>query len=258
MKILVLMKVVPDTYVDRTLSLETGLVTRTSEEAVLDEVDERALEVALAYADAHEDTEVVTLAMAPELGQTSLRKALAMGAHHTVQVVDEALVGADLVLTAQVLAAAATHVGFDLILAGDTSTDGGGGAVPAAMSELLRLPCASALSEVTLADDGISGVRASDGAVMKVSAPLPAIASVTEALGAPRMPNFKGILAAKKKEIEVLTLADLGVDADDPDAARTIMLTAAARPPRAPGVKIVDDGTAGEQLAAFLVDNRLA
>lgn len=258
MKILVLMKVVPDTYVDRTLNLETGLVTRTAEEAVLDEVDERALEVALAYADAHEGTEVVTLAMGPELGQASLRKALAMGAGHTVQVVDDALVGADITLTAQVLAAAATRVGFDVILAGDASTDGGGGAVPAAMAELLRLPCASALSEVSLSDDGVTGVRASDGATMRVSAPLPAIVAVTEALGAPRMPNFKGILAAKKKEIEVLTLADLGVEADDPDAARTIMIAAAARPPREAGVKIVDDGTAGEQLAAFLVENRLA
>ena len=107
MKILVLVKEVPDTYGDRKLNLETGLADRAASDAVLDEIGERAVEVALAYADANPETEVVLLSMSPESAVTSLRKALAMGAHSAVQVVDERLAGADLGLTAQVLAAAA-------------------------------------------------------------------------------------------------------------------------------------------------------
>jgi len=258
MRILVLVKAVPDTYGDRTVSLETGLADRPQDALVLDEIDERALEVALRAADADPEVEVVALAMAPAVAQSSLRKALAMGAARAVQVVDEALVGADLMLTAEVLAAAARRVGFDAVLAGDSSTDGGGGAVPAAMAELLAVPCATALREVELAPEGVAGVRASDAAAVRIEAPLPAVVSVTEALPAPRMPNFKGIMAAKKKEIEVLSLADLGIDAEAPDVARSIMIAVRERPPRAAGVKIVDAGDAGERLAEFLVENRLA
>lgn len=257
MRILVLMKVVPDTYRDRTLSTETGLIARVPDDAVLDEIDERALEVALAYADAHPGTEVVALSMAPGEALSSVRKALAIGATDAVHVVDEALVGADIMLTAEVLAAAARHAGFDLIIAGNASTDGWSGAVPAAMAELLELPAATFLSEVEISEDAVTGARASDGAAVRISAPLPALVSVTEALPAARMPNFKGIMAAKKKEIGALSLADLGVDPEDPDKARSIMIAANERPPRTAGIKIVDTGDAGEQLAAFLVENKL-
>ncbi|WP_062516324.1 electron transfer flavoprotein subunit beta/FixA family protein [Demequina gelatinilytica] len=258
MKILVLMKVVPDTYGERTLSLETGLADRSADASVLDEIDERALEVALSYAASHEGTEVVLLAMAPGLAQSSLRKGLAMGADDAVQVVDEALVGADVMLTAEVLAAAARHQGFDLIVAGNASTDGMGGAVPAAMAELLAVPSATFLSSIEIGEGAVTGVRASDGAAVTLTAALPALVSITEALPDPRLPNFKGIMAAKKKEIAVLSLADLGVDAEDPEVPRSIMIAARERPPRAAGVKIVDSGDAGERLADFLVENRLA
>ncbi|MFE5309601.1 electron transfer flavoprotein subunit beta/FixA family protein [Isoptericola sp. NPDC056605] len=258
MKIAVLMKVVPDTYGDRTLSLETGLAERSADDAVLDEIDERALEAALAHADDHPDTDVVVIAMAPELAQTSLRKALAMGATSALQVVDERLVGADVVLTAEVLAAAVRHAGADLVVAGDASTDGAGGAVPAAVAETLGVPCATALREVTITDTEVTGVRVSDAATLRVSAPLPAVVSVTEAAPGPRLTGFKGIMAAKKKVVETVTATDLGADPEPSDAARSIMTAITRRPPRTAGTRIVDTGDAGEQLAAFLVDHRLA
>ncbi|MEG3616539.1 electron transfer flavoprotein subunit beta/FixA family protein [Isoptericola haloaureus] len=258
MKIVVLMKVVPDTYVDRTLSLETGLADRATADLVLDEIDERALEVALAHADEDPETEIVAVAMTPEPGVTSLRKALALGATSALQVVDDRLLGADVVLTAEILAAAVQHVGFDLVLAGDASTDGSGGAVPAAVAELLALPCATALAEVELTATEVTGVRASDGATVRLTAPLPAVVSVTEALPEARMAGFKGIIAAKKKTIETVSATDLGVDPEPADAARSIMLAVAERPARTAGTKIVDSGDAGEQLAAFLLENRLA
>ena len=258
MKIVVLVKEVPDTYGDRVLDLETGLAQRDAGDRVLDEIGERALEVALAHADASGDAEVVLLSMAPEAATTSLPRGLAMGAASAVQVVDEGLVGADLGLTSQVLAAALDRIGFDLAITGNLSTDGTGGVLPAMIAELLDIPAATALTSVRIGDGEVAGVRASDAGTMEVSAALPAVISITEALPDPRMANFKGIMAAKKKPFETLTLADLDIDPLDARWSRSIMIGIAEKPPRAAGVKIVDEGDAGEKLADFLVENRLA
>lgn len=261
MKIVVLVKEVPDTYGVRTLNLETGLADRAGGENLSDEIGERALEVALAYADAHEQADVSVLTMAPEGAVTSIRKCLAMGAATATHVVDPGLVGADLGLTAEVLAAALRRVGFDLVLAGNLSTDGMGGVVPAMLGELLDVPVLSNLSSVSITDDSVSGARASDEATVQVSATLPAIVAVTEALPDARFPNFKGIMAAKKKPFEVLTLADLGLDPEDLSAGRAIMLRIGERPARQAGVKITAEAgaeaVAAAQLADFLATNRL-
>ena len=258
MKIVVLVKEVPDTWGDRRLDLETGLADRAASEAVLDEIGERSLEVALSYADAHPGTEVAVVSMAPATATTTVRKALAMGAGSAVQIVDDALHGADYVLTAEVLAAAIRRTGFDLVVAGNLSTDGTGGVVPAMVAELLGVPQLTALTSVEIAEDAVSGSRASDAGTMTVSAPLPALVSITEALPDARFPNFKGIMAAKKKPFETVSLEDLGIDAEDPQAARSIVVSLAQKPPREAGVKIVDDGDGGQKLAEFLVSNRLA
>jgi electron transfer flavoprotein beta subunit len=258
MKIIVLVKEVPDTYGDRKLNLETGLADRGASESVIDEIGERSLELALTYADANQGTEVAILSLAPESATATIRKGLAMGAGSATHVSDEALRGADLGLTAETLAAAIRRMGFDLVITGNVSTDGSGGMIPAMLAELLDVPHATGLSSVEISDGAVSGSRAVDSGVQKVSADLPAVISITEALPEARFPNFKGIMAAKKKPLEVLTLADLGVTADNPEAARSIMLTVAERPPRAAGVKIIDEGDAGEKLAEFLIENRLA
>jgi Electron transfer flavoprotein, beta subunit len=256
-KIIVLVKEVPDTYGDRKLSLETGLADREASERVLDEIGERALEVALSYADKNEGTEVTVVSMAAEAASATIRKGLAMGAGSAVQVVDEALAGADLGVTAKVLAAAIKRTGFDLVIAGNLSTDGMAGVLPAMIAEHLGVPHATALSAVEISESSVSGTRAADAGTAQVSAPLPAVISITEALPDARFPNFKGIMAAKKKPFETLTLADLGVDVDVTAAPQTIMTAISEKPPRAGGVKIVDEGDAGEKLAAFLIENRL-
>ena len=258
MKIVVLVKEVPDTYEDRKLDLETGLADRAASEAVLDEIGERAVEAALSYVDAHEGTEVDVISLAPESATATIRKALAMGAGSAVHIVDEQLRGADILLTAEALAAAIRRGGFDLVITGNVSTDGSGGMMPAALAELLGVPVLSGLSEIAIAEDGVSGARPVDGGVQRVSASLPAVVSITEALPDARFPNFKGIMAAKKKSLEVVSLADLGVDPEDPATARSIMLSMVERPPRAAGVKITDEGDAGQRLADFLIENRLA
>lgn len=257
MKIVVLVKEVPDTYGDRRLSLETGLADRAASESVLDEIGERSLEVALSFADKSADAEVVVLSMAPSGSAVTVRKGLAMGAGSAVHVADEGLVGADLGLTAEVLAAAIRRTGFDLVIAGNLSTDGSGGVMGAMVAELLDVPNVTALSSVVIGDGLVSGERVSDGATMRVSAELPAVISITEALPDARFPNFKGIMAAKKKPFETLTLEDLGIEPEDPGASRSIVLGLSEKPPRQAGTKIVDEGDAGTQLAEFLVQNRL-
>jgi electron transfer flavoprotein beta subunit len=257
MKIVVLVKEVPDTWGDRKLDLETGLADRAASETVLDEIGERALEVAMSYADKNPDAEVVVLSMAPAGSAATVRKGLAMGAHSAVHVADEGLVGADLGLTAEVLAAAIRRTGFDLVVAGNLSTDGSGGVMAAMVAELLDVPNLTTLNTVEIADGTVSGQRAGDGATMQVSAQLPAVISITEALPDARFPNFKGIMAAKKKPFETLSLDDLGIAPEDPNASRSIVLALSEKPPRTAGTKIVDEGDAGQKLADFLVQNRL-
>jgi len=258
MKIVVLVKEVPDTYGDRKLDLETGIADRGASEPALDEIGGRALEVALSYADKHDGTEVIVMSMAPESAQATVRKGLAMGAGRAVQVVDEQLLGADLGLTAEVLAAAIRRTGFDLVITGDKSTDGSAGVLPAMIAELLDVPHATNLDSVQLGEADVAGQRAVDGGTAQVRAQLPAVISVTERMPDARFPNFKGIMAAKKKPYETVSLADLGVDAADASASRSIMIAISEKPPREAGTKIVDEGDAGVKLAEFLIQNRLA
>lgn len=258
MKIVVAIKEVPDTWGERRLDLETGLTDRGASAPVLDEIGERAVEAALAYADAHEGTEVVVLTMAPASATATVRKALAMGATSAVHVVDDTLRGADLLLTAEVLAAAIRRTGFDLVIAGNLSTDGGGAVVPAMIAEMLGVPQLTALSSLDVSEGAVAGDRVSDVGTMRVSAALPAVVSITEALPEGRFTTFKGIMAAKKKPYETLDAEALGVEAENPAVPRYIMLSVAERPPRAAGTKIVDEGDAGEKLAAFLAAEGVA
>lgn len=255
MKIVVLVKQVPDTWSDRKLSTSTGWVDRAASDAVVDEIDERALEIALQYKDT-QDAEVVAMTMAPQAATDVLRKFLATGADSAVHIVDPGLAGADTIRTATVLAAAIRRGGFDLVIAGSESTDGRGGVVPAMIAELLGRAHLTALDTVVLDNTQVSGERVTGDGVMAAHAALPAVVSVTERAAEPRFPNFKGILRAKKKPLETLTLADLGLDGAPADSG-TVIVSVAERPARAAGVIVTDDGTAAAQLVDFLADAHL-
>ena len=258
MKIVVLVKEVPDTYGNRQLSLETGLADREKSDKVLDEISERSLEVALSHADKEPDTEVIVMSMGPEAAAASIRKGLAIGAASAVHILDDALQGADLNLTASALAAAVRRTGFDLVIAGNQSTDGNGGVIPAMVAEHLQVPHMTALTSVEIAEDSVSGTRVSEAGVGHVTVGLPAVISITEALPDARFPNLKGIRAANKKPFETLSLIDLDVPATGPaDRPWSIMVSVSEKPPRGAGVKIFDEGDAGTKLAEFLVQNRL-
>jgi len=255
MKILVLVKQVPDTYGERHLSTDTGRVIRDGVENVIDEVGERALEVALQYKDANKDTQVTIATMGPKGTSEAIKKALAMGADDAVHVLDDTLAGADLGLTAEVLSAVATKVGFDLIITGNESTDGRGGVMPAMIAEKLGVPHATFLNSVAISGSGVSGQRQTEAGTLDVSAPLPAVISITERGPEARFPSFKGLLGAKKKPVAIETFASLGVTAP---AGKSEIVSATARPPREAGVKITDDsGDSAAQLVAFLASNRV-
>ena len=256
MKIIVLVKQVPDTEEERRLDASTGLLDRNANERVADEVNERALEVALRHKDANKGSEVVVLTMGPASAVQALRKALSMGADSAVHVEDDRLEGADIAMTAAVLAAAVQRTGFDLVVAGNESTDGRGGVVPAMMAEHLGLPLLSSLNTVELTSDAVAGEVTVEAGSLAVSAALPAIVSVTERSAEARFPNFKGIMTAKRKPLATLSLTDLGLD---PSVAgrTTTVLTISERPARIAGKKIVDDGTAARELVEFLVAGRL-
>lgn len=256
-KIIVLVKQVPDTYGERKLT-PAGVVDRDASDTIIDEIGERALEVALQQKDADKSTEVVVLSMGPSTVTAALRKALSMGADSAVHVLDDSLAGADLGWTAAALAAAIRSIGgYDLIVTGNESTDGRGGVIPAMLAEHLGLRYLGALDGIEVAGS-VSGEQATESGTIKVHAALPAIISVTESADEARFPNFKGIMTAKKKPLTVVSLGDLGVDQAALGAlGRSVVVTVTERPAREGGRKIVDDGTAAVELAEFLVAGRL-
>lgn len=254
MKIIVLVKQVPDTAEERRVDPINGRVDRDATERVADEINERALEIALRRKDTDKRTEIVVLAMGPADAAQALRKALSMGADSAVHVVDDRLEGADIARTAEVLAAAAKQTGFDLLVAGNESTDGRGGVVPAMIAEHLGLPLLPSLNTVEIDAESVTGEAGIEDGALTVRSSLPAVISVTERVAEARFPNFKGIMTAKRKPLATVSLDDLGLESASP---ATVVLATSERPARVAGKKIYDDGNAGSELAEFLAAGRL-
>ena len=260
MNIVVLVKQVPDTYSERKLSDADHTLDRGAADAVLDEINERAVEEALLLKEA-QGGEVTVVSVGPDRATDAIRKALSMGADAAVHVSDEALHGADILQTASVLAkAVGTVEGVDLVLAGNESTDGVGGAVPAILAELLGWPQLTHARKVEVDGSAIKVEReTADEGLSKLEATLPAVVSVTEKINEPRYPSFKGIMAAKKKPVKTLSIADLGVDGGEVGLANawSTVVEAAPKPPRTAGSKIEDGGDGGAKIAEFLVGQKL-
>lgn len=251
MEIAVLVKQVPDTYGERTLR-EDNRLDREGADAVIDEIDSRGVEIALQLTE-NAGGEVTVVTMGPDRAVETLRKALAMGAHKAVHIVDDALAGADALTTAKVLAAALRTLQFDLLVAGNESTDGRGGVVPAMIAEQLGLPALTQAQQLSVADGTVTAQCADDDGYRDVTAPLPAVVTVTEKITEPRYPNFKGIMRAKKKPLTTLSVDELGVTVEP----WVEVIDATPRPPREAGQKITDDGTGGTRVAEYLVTEKL-
>ncbi|HTI24979.1 MAG TPA: electron transfer flavoprotein subunit beta/FixA family protein [Kutzneria sp.] len=259
MNIVVLVKQVPDTYSERKLADSDHTLDRESADAVLDEINERAVEEALQLQATH-GGEVTVVSVGPDRATDAIRKALSMGADKAVHVSDEALHGTDAIGTAKVLAKAVSTVeGVDLVLAGNEATDGRVGAVPAMVAELLGLPALTHARKVEIDGTTVKVERETDEGVQHLQAALPAVISVNEKINEPRYPSFKGIMAAKKKPVSTLTVADLGVDAAELGIAGswTSVLESAPKPPRSAGQRVEDEGDGGTKVAEYLVGQKL-
>jgi len=229
-----------------------------SGEGAMNRFDANAVEEALRLK-GESDTEVVVVSMGPERATDSLRKALAMGADRAVLVSDEAAAGSDLVATSRVLAAALEREGADLVLFGQQASDADGAVLWAAVAERLRLPVVSQASELSVGEGTLRVKRQTEFGYDVIEAPLPAVVAVSDAINEPRYPSLKGIMGAKRKPQDVLTLADLGVDASAAGDAgsRTTVLALAEPPARGDARKIEGDADAAEAIVEYLAEKRL-
>ncbi|GAA2559038.1 electron transfer flavoprotein subunit beta/FixA family protein [Pseudonocardia hydrocarbonoxydans] len=260
MNIVVLVKQVPDTYSERKLNPSDGVLDRDATDAVLDEINERAVEAALVLKEANDGSEVTVLTMGPDRATDAIRKALSMGADKAVHLSDEALAGTDAVGTAKALAKAIGTVdGVDLVIAGNEASDGRGGAIAAMVADVLGLPALTHAREITVDGSAVTVKRETDEGITMLSAELPAVISVGEKINEPRYPSFKGIMAAKKKPVATLSLADAGIDASEVGLANALsaVTSASPKPPKSAGEKIEDEGDGGAKIAAFLVSQKL-
>src|SRR5579862_9022156 len=216
MKIVVCVKQVPDTAAERKLKPGASTLDPPSVDGLINELDGNAIEEGLLIAEAQRaaghDAEVTILTMGPEKAAESIRKALSMGADQAIHLLDDGLAGSDGLSTSYALAQVLKDTGFDLVITGSESTDARMGVMAAMLAERLGVPQVSLASKVDIDGSAIRIRRVSEDGYFEVESTLPAVISVVEKINEPRYPSFKGIMAAKKKPVKTLTLAEAGID----------------------------------------------
>jgi electron transfer flavoprotein beta subunit len=257
MKIAVCAKYVPEATAARRIDPATKRLDRSGE-GVLNPFDANAVEEALKLRDASGDGEVVIVSVGPEKALEAMRRALAMGADRVVLVSDEAVAGSDLVATTRVLAAALERENADLVLFGQQANDGDGAVLWAAVADRLQQPLISQVAELEHEDSKVRGKRQTEFGYDVIEAPLPAVVAVSDAINVPRYPALKGIMGAKKKPQETLSISDLGVPEDEVGEAgsRTTVEALNDPPSRGDTQKIEDDGSGAEKIVEFLVEKK--
>ncbi len=254
MHVVVCVKQIPDPAVPGSLRPDTRTLDRSGK-LMMDDSDSYGVEMALQLAGNVEGSEVTLVSMAPGGGETSgLRTALAMGAARAILVSDDALSGADALSTAKVLAAAIRRAQPDLVIAATESTDGYTGTLPVQVAELLGMPSVTFARGVSTEGTTLKVARQTEAGYDEVECPLPAVVTVTAGVVEPRYPSFKGIMAAKSKPIDVLSVADLGIDASDVGSAgaREEVVDVADADAREGGEIVVDEGDGAQRIVAFL------
>ena len=257
MKIAVCVKQVPDATSARKLDPATHRLDRSGDGA-LNATDVNAVEEALRIKEAH-GGEVVVVSFGPTRALESLRKALAMGADRALLISDEAAAGSDLVATSYALAQGLGRESADLVLFGQQSSDSDGAVLWAAVADRLQRPLISQVATLTVEGSSITGKRQTEFGYDIITAPLPAVVAVSDAINEPRYPSLKGIMGAKSKPAETLSLEEVGADAGRVGEAGSRTSVVALGPPPAKGdqVKIEDDGSAAEKLVEWLAEKKL-
>src|SRR6266480_2793294 len=257
MKIAVCVKQVPESQVKR-IDRATKRLDRSGEGA-LNPFDANAVEEALRLKEAGGEGEVVLVSLGPEKALDSLRKGLAMGADRAVLISDAAAEGSDLVATSLALAKALEREQPDLIIFGQQSSDSDGAVLWAAVADRLQRPLVSQAAELDAAGGRVRAKRQTEFGYDVIEAPLPAVVAVSDAINEPRYPSLKGIMGAKSKPQETVSLADLGVEGEraGEQGSRTEVYALSDPPARADSKKIEDDGSAAQAILDFLAEKRL-
>jgi electron transfer flavoprotein beta subunit len=256
--IVVLVKQVPDTWAERKLSDSDKTLDRASVDVVMNEIDEYAVEEALRIKESS-GGEVTILTMGPDRAVETIRKALSMGADKAVHLTDPALAGSDAVQTSYALAQVLSTLQYDLVIAGSEATDSRMSIMTALLAERTGQPQLTGARKVT-ADGGTVRIeRQTEGGYDVVEAATPALVSVVEKINEPRYPSFKGIMAAKKKPLTTLSIADAGIDAGQVGLASAPSQVAsfATKPPRSAGQVVKDEGDGGVKIVEFLASQKL-
>ncbi len=258
MNIVVCVKQVPDTWAEKKLNPDDKTLDRAAADVIVNEVDEEAVETALKLVEEH-GGEVTVLSVGPDRAADAIRKALSMGADKGVHVLDDAIHGSDAVATSALIAGALAKLEFDLVLFGSESTDARMSVVPAMIAERLSLPQLTFANHVEVNGTDVTVHRQTETGHDVVTGTTPAVISIVEKTSPPRYPSFKGIMAAKKKPVETYAVADLGLDAAEVGlaAAWSTVSDFAARPPRAAGVRVADEGDGGTKIADYLTEQKL-
>ena len=252
MNVIVCVKQIPDPATPGALDSGTNTLKRDGK-PILDESDSYGVEMALQLVDAAGGGEVSLVSMAPNGEMTGMRTALAMGAAKGTLVSDPALLGSDALTTAKVLGAAIQKMGgADLVIAATESSDGYTGTVPEQLAEVLGLPSVTFAKKVVVNGGSLTVDRQTESGYDEVTCPLPAVISVTAGVVEPRYPSFKGIMAAKSKPVDTLTVADLGVTPVGWAGANQSVVSVVQAEARAAGEVIEDDGEAFGKIVAFL------
>lgn len=251
MRIVVCAKQIPDPATPYKLDPDNHWLVRPSEQ-VLDDTDRYGVEMGLQLAQSSGGG-VTIVSMGPAGSMQGLRQALAMGAEKAVVIDDPSLKGSDALLTARVLAAAVVREGFDLVIAGTESTDGYSGVVPQMVAEFLDVPALTYATEVKAGDGRVTIHRQTATGYEVVEASLPALVTVTAGVVEPRYPTFKGIMEAKKKPVDSLTLSELAVEARIDQKVGSIT----EAPARTGGAKIEDDGEAHLKIVELLAQKKV-
>jgi electron transfer flavoprotein beta subunit len=251
MNIVVCVKQIPDPAAPQSFDAANNL--NRSGKLILDEADTYGVEMALQLVDKSGGGEVTVVSMGSAADVAGLRNALAMGATKAVIVSDDSLRGSDALATAKVLAAVIRRDSFDLVLAATESSDGYTGTTPVQLAELLGLPSITFAKAVTVEGTSLKVSRQTEAGFDEITAPLPALVTVTAGVVEPRYASFKGIMAAKSKPLEVLTVAELGLEDQVGHAgAREVIISVEAVESRQGGEKYVDEGGGAAKVIEFL------
>jgi electron transfer flavoprotein beta subunit len=253
MNVVVCVKQIPDPANPGRLDPATKTLVREGK-LILDDSDSYGVEMGLQLAEQAGGGEVTLVSMAPNSETSGLRTALAMGAARAILVSDPALAGSDALGTAKVLAAAIKRANPDRVIAATESTDGYTGTVPVQVAEILGLPSVTFSKKVTIDGSKVAVQRQTESGFDEVEVALPALVTVTAGVVEPRYPSFKGIMAAKGKPIDQLTVSDLGIDDASVGAAGSGQEVVSVQPAeaRAAGEIVVDEGDGFERIVAFL------